>query len=211
VGYTFTDLAGLRVPDENAADDVPADLSYLVEQLDTAIVLQAISTADRDSKFYDAPSGVICVVRAALPDGTISGVYIKTANAGASTWGTLWEPPASLSFTAIQLASDYTTRGTPTYDPGVYNETGGIFATLTGAFARVDGTQVTGSNVIGYLPSGFLPLKSAEDHPVAITSSAANTTSCPKISLASDGTISYFGTATNWVGLEGVRYFLAPS
>lgn len=211
MGYTFTDLAGLRVPDENAADDVPADLSYLADQLDTAVVLQAVSTAERDSKYYDAPSGVICVVRAAPPDGTISGVYIKTANEGTATWGTLWQPPASLTFAAIQLADPYTTRGTPTYDPGVYRENGGVFATLTGAFVRIDGAQITSGSVIGYLPSGYLPLKSAEDHPVAVTSSAANTTSSPKISFTSDGTITYFGTPVNWCGLEQIRYFLAPT
>lgn len=209
MGYTFTDLAGLRVPDENAADDVPADLSYLADQLDTALILTAVSTAERDSKFYDAPSGVICVVRAA--DTTITGVYVKTSDTGTATWGTLWEPTADLAFTSIQLADAYTTRGTPTYDPGVYRENGGIFATMTGAFVRIDGAQITSGSVIGYLPSGFLPLKSAEDHPVAVTSSSANTTSSPKISLTSSGTITYFGTPVNWCGLENIRYFLAPT
>jgi hypothetical protein len=90
VGYVYTDNAGLRVPDENAADDVPADLSFLADQLDTAVVLQAVSVAERDSKFYDAPSGAICVVRAG--DGTISGVYVKTSNEGSATWGTIWSP-----------------------------------------------------------------------------------------------------------------------
>jgi hypothetical protein len=209
VGYTFTDLAGLRVPDENAGDDVPADLSYLADQLDTAVVLQAISSAERDSKFYDAPSGVVCVVRAG--DGTITGVYIKTANEGTATWGTLWEPPAGLTFTAIQLADAYTTRGTPTYDPGVYREPGGIFATLTGALVRIDGAQVASGSVVGYLPSGFLPLKAASDYAVAVTSSTANSTSSPKVSLSPDGTMTYFGTSVNWVGLDSIRYFLAPS
>jgi hypothetical protein len=209
VDYVYTDNAGLRVPDENAADDVPADLSFLADQLDTAVVLQAVSVAERDSKFYDAPSGAICVVRAG--DGTISGVYVKTSNEGSATWGTIWSPPASLTFTAIQLADPYTTRGTPLYDPGVYREAGGIFASLTGAIVRLDGGQVQSSQVLGYLPSGFLPLLAAEDHACAVTSSSGSTTSFPKVSLASDGSITYFGTPVNWVGLNSIRYFLAQS
>ncbi|UTN93032.1 hypothetical protein SEA_MARKY_29 [Streptomyces phage Marky] len=209
MGYTYTDLAGLRVPDENAGDDVPADLSFLAEQLDTAVVLKAVSVAERDSKFYDAPSGVICVIRDG--GGVVSGVYIKTSGAGTATWGTLWEPPAALSLVAITLNDAYTTRGTPTYDPGVYKEPGGIFAQLSGAIVRVDGTPIQSSSVVGYLPSGYLPLRPANDYAVAITSSSGYTTSEPKISFAGDGTITYFGTPTNWVGFDSIRYFLAQS
>lgn len=209
VGYTYTDFAGLRVPDENAADDVPADLSFLAEQLDTSVVLKAVSIADRDSKFYDAPSGVICVVRSA--GGVISGAYIKTSDSGSSTWGTIWEPPSALELTQITLNDAYTTRGTPTYDPGVFREPGGIFAQLSGAIVRVDGAQIQSSSVVGYLPSGFLPLRSANDFAVAITSSSAYTTSEPKVSLSGDGTITYYGTPTNWLGFDSIRYFLAQS
>lgn len=209
VGYTYTDFAGLRVPDENAADDVPADLSFLAEQLDTATVLKAVSVADRDSKFYDAPSGVICVVRA-TPSGTVSGVYIKTGNEGTATWGTIWEPPSALELTQITLNDAYTTRGTPTYDPGVYREPGGIFAQMSGAIVRVDGGQIASSSVLGYLPSGFLPLR-VNDFAVAITSSSTYTTSEPKVALQLDGTIQYYGTPTNWVGFDSIRYFLAQS
>lgn len=210
MGYTFTDFAGLRVPDENAGDDVPADLSYLAEQLDTRLILPATSAADRDSKFYDAPSGVVCVVRSD-PAGVVSGVYVKTSGAGTATWGTLWEPPAALELVAITLNDSYTTRGTPTYDPGVYREPGGIFAQCSGAIVRVDGTPIQSSSAVGYLPSGYLPLRAANDFPVAITSSSAYTTSEPKIGLNGDGTMTYYGTPTNWVGFDSIRYFLAQS
>lgn len=208
MGYTYTDFAELRVPDENAGDDVPADLSYLAEQLDTGLVLKAVSVAERDSKFYDAPSGILCVVRDG--GGVVSGVYIKTSGEGTATWGTLWEPPSALTLTAITLADEYTTRGTPSYDPGVYKEPGGIFAQMSGAIVRVDGTPIQSSTVIGYLPSGYLPLR-VNDFSVAITSSSSYTTSKPKVSLQVDGTINYFGTPTNWVGFDNVRYFLAQS
>ncbi len=208
MGYTYTDFAELRVPDENAGDDVPADLSYLAEQLDTGLVLRAVSVAERDSKFYDAPSGILCVVRDG--GGVVSGVYIKTSGEGTATWGTLWEPPSALTLTAITLADDYTTRGTPSYDPGVYKEPGGIFAQMSGAIVRVDGTPIQSSTVIGYLPSGYLPLR-VGDFSVAITSSSSYTTSKPKVSLQVDGTINYFGTPTNWVGFDNIRYFLAQS
>ena len=209
MGYTYSDFAELRVPDEEAGDDVPADLSFLAEQLDTTTVLRATTVADRDSKFYDAPSGVICVVRSD-PGGVISGVYVKTSGSGTATWGTIWEPPASLTFVAITLNDVYTTRGTPTYDPGVYREPGGVFAQMAGAIVRVDGTPIQSSSVIGYLPSGYLPLRVANDFPVAITSSSAYTTSEPKVSLQGDGTMTYYGTPTNWVGFDSIRYFLAP-
>lgn len=215
MGYTYTDFAQLRVPDENAGDDVPADLSFLAEQLDTGLVLRAASAADRDSKFYDAPSGVICVVKNAddaLTDpGKVFGVYLKTSGAGTATWGTLWEPPAALSLVAITLNDAYTTRGTPAYDPGVFREAGGIFAQCSGAIVRADGTPIQSSSVIGYLPSGYLPLRPANDFPVAITSSSSYTTSEPKVSLQADGTMTYYGTPTNWVGFDSIRYFLAQS
>lgn len=208
MGYTYTDFAELRVPDENAGDDVPADLSFLAEQLDTGLVLKAVSVAERDSKFYDAPSGVLCVIRAV--DGTVNGVYVKTSGEGTATWGTVWEPPSALTLTAITLGDEYTTRGTPSYDPGVYKEPGGIFAQMSGAIVRVDGTPIQSSTVIGYLPSGYLPLR-VNDFSVAITSSSSYTTSKPKVSLQVDGTINYFGTPTNWVGFDNIRYFLAQS
>jgi hypothetical protein len=209
VGYTYTDFAGLRVPDENAGDDVPAELSFLAEQLDTKTVLRAVSVSDRDSKYYDAPSGIICVVRDG--SGVITGAYIKTSQEGSATWGTIWEPPASLTLVAVTLADAYTTRGTPAYDPGIYREPGGIFAQMTGAFTRVDGGLIQSSSVIGYLPSGYLPMRPNNDFPCAITSSSGYTTSEPKISLQADGTITYYGTPTAWAGLDSVRYFLAQS
>lgn len=210
MGYTFSDFAGFRVPDENAADDVPADLSFLTEQLDTVTVLKAVSVADRDQKFYDAPSGVLCVVRSD-PAGVVSGVYVKTSGEGSSTWGTLWEPPAALELVALTLADSYTTRGTPTYDPGVYREPGGIFAQLSGAIIRVDGTPIQSSSVVAYLPSGYLPLRPSNDYAVAITSSSAYTTSEPKIGISGDGVMTYYGTPTSWVGFDSIRYFLAQS
>lgn len=209
MGYTYTDFAALRVPDENAGDDVPADLSFLAEQLDTGLVLRAVSTADRDSKFYDAPSGVIAVVRAL--DGAVSGVYVKTSNEGSAAWGTLWEPPAALTLVSVLLNETYTSRGTPTYDPGVYREAGGIFGQMSGAIVKVDGTKVTSGSVLGYLPSGYLPMRPSNDYAVAVTSATASSTSTPKVSLSADGAITYYGTDIAWVGFDSIRYFLAQS
>ncbi len=210
MGYVFTDLAGFRVPDEDAGDDVPADLSFLVEQLDTVTVLKAASVSERDASYYDAPSGVVCVVRDP-GTGAVSGAYIKTSNEGSAVWGTIWEPAAALTPVALQLTDPYTTRGTPTYDPGVIKEPGGQFATMTGAVVRIDGTQITSSSVLGYLPSGYLPALDAADYATAVTSSVANSTSTPKVSLTSDGAITYYGSAVNWVGFNSIRYILAPT
>jgi hypothetical protein len=112
---------------------------------------------------------------------------------------------------AISLNESYTSRGVPTYDPGVYKEPGGIFAQLSGAIVRVDGAQVTSGSVLGYLPSGYLPLRSSNDYAVAVTSSGSSTTSQPKVSLSGDGTITYYGTSVNWVGFDSIRYFCAQS
>jgi hypothetical protein len=214
VGYTYSDFAGFRVPDEDAADDVPADLSYLVAQLDNVVILEATTTAERDSKFYDAPSGVICRVKnpdnAATDPGKVFGLYIKQSNAGTAQWGTLWEPPADLNFTAIPLADPYTTRGTPTYDPGLWLEPGGIFVQMTGAIVKVDGTQITSGQAIGYLPSNFLPLRPSGDYSCATAYHSANQGSS-KVSLSADGTMTYYGPNVNWVGFDGIRYFRAQS
>lgn len=208
MGYTYTPNAGLRVPDEAAADDVPADLSYILTQLDTAVVLYAVSLSDRDSKYYNAPSGVICVVRAV--DTTITGIYVKRTDVGTATWGTVWEPPSALTFVAISPADQYTSRGTPTYDPGVWGEPGGVFATCKGAIVKVDATNISNGSVIGNLPSGYLPLNTSADYPCATTYQTANIGSS-KINLTADGTITYFGPTLAWVSLDGLRYFRAQS
>jgi hypothetical protein len=210
VGYSYTDFAGLRVPDENAADDVPADLSYLADQLDTSVVLKAISTADRDQKYYDAPAGVVCVVKS-TPDNVVSGIYVKTSPEGSADWGTVWQPSGALELVQLTLTEGITSRGIPVYNPGIYREPGGIFAQMTGAVVRTDGAQIQSGTVLAYLPSGYLPLRDANDFACAVSSSSSNTTATPKVSLTGAGTVTYYGTPVNWVGLDTVRYFLAQN
>jgi len=214
MGYTYSDFAGLRVPDEDAADDVPADLSYLVEQLDTGVVLRAVSSSDRDSKFYDAPSGVLCVVRnpddAVTDPGKVFGVYIKQSNPGTAQWGTVWEPPSALNFVAISIADQFASRGTPVYDPGLWLEPGGVFVSLKGAVIRQDGATITSGSVLGYLPSNYLPLAAASDYPCATAYHSSNQ-GAYKIGLTSDGVITYYGPNVNWVGFDSVRYFRAQT
>lgn len=214
MGYTYTDFAGLRVPDEDAADDVPVDLSYLAEQLDTITVLEAVSLADRDSRYYDAPSGVICRVKNpdnALTDpGKLFGLYIKQSNAGTVQWGTIWEPPASLDFTAISINDQYTSRGTPVYDPGLWLEPGGIFVSMKGAVVRADGGTIASGSVLGYLPSNLLPMAAAADYPCATAYHSSNT-GAYKVGMTADGTLTYYGPSVNWVGFDGIRYFRAQS
>lgn len=214
MGYIYSNYAGLRVPDEDAADDVPADLSYLVDQLDTTTVLRATSLGDRDSKFYDAPSGVICVVRnpsdATTDPGKVFGVYVKTSNPGTVAWSQIWEPPASVNFLTLSLADAITTRGTPTYDPGVWKENE-LFAQLKGAVVRTDGQQITQGTTLGYLPSSLLPMQEAADFPCSTAYHSSATGSSTKVAMWNDGRLAYYGASVNWVGLDGIRYFLAQS
>lgn len=214
MGYAYSDLAGLRVPDEDAADDVPADLSYLVAQLDTSVLLRASSTADRDSKFYDAPSGVVCVVKnpdnAVTDPGKVFGLYIKRSNAGTAEWGTIWEPPSALDFTAMSIADQFASRGSPTYDPGLWVEPGGVFVSMKGAVIRQDGATITSGSILGYLPSTMLPLGAASDYPCATAYHSSNQ-GAYKVGLASDGVVTYYGPNVNWVGFDGIRYFRAQN
>lgn len=212
MGYVYTDYAALRVPDEDAADDVPADLSFLAAQLDTALLLRAESLGDRDSKFYDAPSGVICVIR--VPDGAVTdpgkviGVYIKTSAPGTSEWSSIWSPPTTLDFLALSMTDDMRSRGTPTYDPGVWIENE-IFAQMKGAVARADGAKVQSGTVLGYLPSSILPRFAANDFPCATAYHSTGGAGNPKVSLTGEGSVTYYGPECNWVGLDSVRYFRA--
>lgn len=214
MGYVFSKFAGLRVPDEEAGDDVPADLSYLVGQLDKTTLLRAATTSDRDSKFYDAPSGVVCVVKnaddAITNPGQLTGVYIKMSNAGTATWAAIWEPSAGLTLTPIGLGDAYATRGTPNYDPSVIAEPGGLFATMTGAVVRTDGGNIVTNAVLGYLPSNFLPYKTSSDYAVATTYVGAATGGY-KVALNSDSTIVYYGPSVAWVGFDSIRYLRAQS
>jgi hypothetical protein len=202
------------VPDEEAADDVPVDLSFLASQLDQTILLRAASTSERDSKFYDAPSGVVCVVKnaddAAVNPGQVTGVYIKTSNAGTAVWSTVWQPSSGLVLTPINLADPFTTRGTPTYDPAVIAEPDGLFASMIGAAVRVDGSTMANGTVVGFLPTGFLPYEQTSDYPVSTSYVVANG-GASRIVLNQDSTITYFGPNVGFVSFTGIRYLRAQS
>lgn len=211
MGYVYTDNAKLRAPDDDAGDDVPADLSYVLAQLDTAVILQAPTKGDRDNLYLQAPSGVVCLVRAASAPHTLTGLYIKTSDAGSAVWGVIWEPASAFSLTAIQLSDSYTSRGTPQYDPGVWLEPGGYFASCHGAVVRVDGNKCTNGDIIGYLPTNFLPLYPSNDYACATAYSSGTGNGTAKVSIQVDGSLQYFGPDVAWIGLDSIRFFVTQS
>lgn len=206
MGTTYTSLANLPVPDENAADDVPAWFGMLADQLDTSIVLYATSTSDRDSRYFQAPSGVICVIRET--GGAIDAVYIKTSGVGTSTWLPIWTAPASSVWTPLSLVAGIVSRQVGTYDPQIRMENS-EFAIMAGALAKDDGTAITNGTIIAYLPQGFTIPRSG-DFPIATNTNALGSTASEtaKISLAAGtGSLTFFGPANiTWVGIEGFRF-----
>lgn len=208
MGYVYTSIAKLRAPDEHAADDVPAELSFILGQLDTAIVVQAATTGDRDSLYAAAPSGTLCLVRAPGPPSVLTGLFVKTSDPGTAVWDTVWVPTSALAFSAINLTGDYTSRSTPTYDPGVWKENA-YFATCVGSVVRVDGTPIVQGSILGYLPSDKLPLRPNGDYAIATAYSGSTGPGNIKISIGADGGMTYFGPNVAWVGFDGLRYFVA--
>jgi len=173
-----------------------------------------VTAADRDARFYDAPSGVICVIKnaddASTNPGQVTGIYVKTSNAGTAVWSAVWEPSAGLTLTPIQLADQYSTRGTPNFDPSVIAEPGGLFATMSGSVVRTDGGNIVNGSVIAYLPNNFLPYKTTSDYAVAttyFTTSQGNF----KVTLNGDSTVVYYGPNVTWVSLDSIRYLRAQS
>jgi hypothetical protein len=208
VGYTYSDFSELRIPDEFAADDVAAHLSYLVEQVDPKLMGDASSTADRDSKFYDAPAGFMARVTDAGNDDALVGVYIKTVPAGEVGWYALYEPLSALVEQPLLLLDGIEQRNVD--QPPTYTRENLNFGVLSGAVVKSDASTIVNATSFAYLPSTVTPFHGTRDYPVATNYNGTNTGSS-KIHIASwDRSITYWGPPTTWVGLSGVRFRIVP-
>lgn len=205
MGATYSQFSALPVPDTAGNNDVPYWLSQLVAGLDTKLLLSATSTSDRDSKFFNAPAGVVCVV---ATGGTATGVYVKTSDVGTSVWATVWTAPVAPTPVTIPLADGLqaTNGKTPV---AVYNATTNTW-TLWGNIATVNGSSIGNSTTLGTLPAAVSLATYQPYYEGVSTESVSGTGTLPgavKISINSSGSIiAYMGSglATNWVGLDGI-------
>lgn len=209
MGSTNSALSGLPVPDTAANNDVPYWLSQLVAALDARIVLTATSVSDRDSKFFSAPSGVLCVVRGAATPFAISGVYIKTSDTGTSVWSPVWTAPVTPTPVTIPLADGFASTNGKT-PQAVYNAAANTWA-LWGNIAPVNGSTIGGSStILGTIPAAVAVATYQPYYegiaPISIGGTGGPTGGA-KVQVAASGTITVFmptGVATNWVGLDGI-------
>lgn len=209
MAYTYSNLAALRVPDQNAGDDVAAHLSYLVEQLDPAIVGTAASLSDRDSKFYNAPAGYLCKVvkpndHPDDPNGVI-GLYIKTKHVGQVGWYALYEPGLAMVDIPVSLVDGFDPRGVGF--ELVLTPENERFATLSGAVVKTNGSAIANGDILGYLPVGYYPYRKNQDFGTAVAYNINPGNA--RISLSGNtGAVTYYGPSTSWVGVDNVRYRL---
>lgn len=207
MGATYSAFSALPVPDSAANNDVPYWLTQLVATLDARTLLTATSTADRDSKFFNAPSGVVCVVRDSGTSAVI-GVYVKTSDVGTSVWSTVWTAPVAPTPVNINLADGFqaTNGKTPI---AVYNPLSNTWA-LWGNIGTVNSTNIPSSTTLGTLPAAVALSNVQPYYEGASTISVTGTSGPPgvaKISITAGGSIVvYLGTGvqTAWVGLDGL-------
>jgi hypothetical protein len=173
--------------------------------MDPRLILTASSTSDRDSKFFNAPAGVVCVVETG---GTALGLYVKTSDVGTASWSTVWTAPVAPTPVAIPLADGF--QATNGKNPvAVYNSAANTW-TLWGNIATVNGSTISNSTTLGTLPAAVQVATYQPYFEGTSTMSVSGTGSPPgtvKISVNSSGSIICFmgsGVATNWVGLDGV-------
>lgn len=210
MAYTYSDFSALRVPDGASADDVSEHFSYLVEQLDPVLYGVASSTAERDSKFFDAPAGFLAKVVNA-PDhpsapNALVGVYVKNVAAGFVGWASLYEATSVFTITPLPLVDGFEQRGTA-YTPQIVRESE-HYISMEGSIVRTDAAQIAMGTIVAYIPPSFVLAREFEDYPCATAS--VSTTGTSKISLiASNGQVTYYGPSTNWLGFTGVRARLA--
>jgi hypothetical protein len=209
VGSVLSAFSGLPVPDSAASNDVPFWLSQLVAVMDDALILTATSTTDRDSRYFNAPSGVICVVRGASSPFAITGVYVKTSDVGTATWSAIWSAPAPASPVPIPLADGFqTTNGKPPV--AVYSAPSNTW-TLWGNIAQINSGNIISGTQIGSLPAAVALNATIQPYYEGISTSSMTGSGWPsgavKISIAASGTITV-GMAGNiqvsWVGLDGI-------
>lgn len=208
MGATYSALSGLPVPDTAGSNDVPYWLSQLVSILDSRLILTATSTSDRDSKYFSAPSGVICVVRAATSPYTVSGVYVKTSDVGTSTWATVWTAPVAATPIAIPLADGF--QATNGKNPVVVYNSNANTWTMWGNISTVNGSNIGSNTILGSLPAAVALASYQPYYEGTSTESVSGTGSPPgavKISVNGSGNIVVYmasGVQTTWVGIDGI-------
>lgn len=207
MGALYSAFSGLPIPDSAGTNDMPYWLSQLVAAMDGRLVLAATSTADRDSKFFNAPSGVICVVR---NSGTtvVTGVYVKTSDVGTSVWSTVWTAPVAPVPVAINLADGF--QAANGKNPiAVYNSVTNTW-TLWGNIGTVNSTNIGSNTTLGTLPAAVAVSSVQPYYEGASTISVSGTSSPPgtaKISITASGSIVVYmgsGVQTSWVGIDGI-------
>ena len=210
MGTVYSPFGEVPYPDENAAYDVPAHLSAIVNLIDDKLTGESFSTSERDSKFYAAPAGFVAKVvnppgHPTNPD-EIVGIYVKTGKAGVTTWYALYEPATTMAEQPLQVVDGYDPRDGVSM-PTVFRENE-HFAVLNGAVVKSDGTKIVSGAVIAYLPTGFNPYRTAADYPVS-EQWASGTAGAAKISIFQGAmSIMYTGPDVAWVGFDGVRFRL---
>jgi hypothetical protein len=175
-----------------------------VAEIDTQLLLTATSTADRDSKFFNAPSGVVCVIRAT--DTTITGVYVKTSDVGTSVWAAIWTAPVTPTPVAIPLQDGFQTANGKA-PVAVYNSVPNTW-TLYGNIGLINGGNIPSNTLIATLPAA-VALSTVQPYyegnaPTSVAGSG-NPTGTAKISIAASGNITAFiqsGTQAAWVGFD---------
>lgn len=205
MGTVYSPFGDVPYPDEDAAYDVPAHLSALVEALDPKLIGEAYSTSDRDAKYFGAPAGFVSKVVNSPSHPTnpneLVGLYIKTGIAGIVTWYALYEPATTLVEVPLQLVDGFEPRD-GTYVPTVFRENTN-FVVLNGAVVRSNAADIVSGTVVAYLPDTFVPYRTGADYPISAEWGAAGVY---KITVhQSDRSITYYGPDVAWAGFDGVR------
>lgn len=203
MGSTNSQFASLVVPDDVALDDVPYWLSQLVNGLDQKVVGRATSNSDRDSRFYGADAGLVCVVANA---GTATGCYVKTSAANtAPTWGILWQPPLAPAPVPLTLVDGFqaTNGKTPV---AVYDAFSNRWA-LWGNVNLVAGGTVPNNTTFAYLPSQVSVSSVVQpyyDFSVPTSLSPPNAYAVGKVNVnPATGALTFYGSPAPWIGLDG--------
>lgn len=151
MGVDFSAFSEIPVPDEAGVDDVPYWLTQLVGQIDQRLIVRALSTSDRDSKFYLMDMGAICVIVDTTP--SVQGVYVKTSAPGSSAWGTVWKAPAAIAWTDLALASDMTQLSSK---PQISLDDSGRWGTLKGDIQTISTATLANGTTVATIPSQFI-------------------------------------------------------
>lgn len=205
MGASFSEFAGLPVPDGQGTDDLSYWLSQLVAGLDTAVVMKASSNADRDSRFYLAPAGSICVV---VSGSTVSGVYVKTSAPGTAVWGTVWQPQSPITWTPLVLASNVSQWSTP---PSITLSDDNRWGTLRGDVQTVSSAAFVNATLVATIPPPFIVDESVKI-PVAFNQVGSSGVAVGYLYVSSaDNSCTLYGInpATmqpQWAALWGVRF-----